>query len=184
MLGDGFSFPSEDYRTMTPAIDDTIRRKARFPHELLMMNLAAFHLLLAPAAIALGIGFWGLLLTPLFSGMVLLYIYLRGKRAERSGPWLVMAHWKLAWRRSLLLIISYGVSAVIIGGGMLIASGVADHGMRNIIDTIATRIGVMPTVIMVLACFVLSNSGLDFANKGEVPEGIKRRFPAPADSAA
>ncbi len=169
---------------MTPAIDDAVRRKARFPHELLMFNLAAFHLLLAPALLLLHIGLWGLLLVPLFSGAVILFIYLRGKHAERSSPWLVMAHWKLAWRRSWLLIIAYAVSAVIIGGGMLLAAGASNHNMGDIMLTIATRIGVMPTVIMVLVCFVLSNSGLDFANKGEVPEGIKRRFPAPADSVA
>ncbi len=164
---------------MQISIDDAQRRKARTPHELLMINLAAFHLMLAPAAIALGIGTWGLLLTPLFSGMVILFIYLRGKRAEHSDPWFVMAHWKLAWRRCRLLLIGYAVSAVFIGGGILLASGSKEKTMRDIIVTIATRIGVMPTVIIVLVSFVLANMALEQANKGEVPDAVAERYPAP-----
>jgi len=164
---------------MQISIDDATRRKARTPHELLMINLAAFHLMLAPAAIAMGIGTWGLLLTPIFSGMVILYIYLRGRRAEHSDPWFVMAHWKLAWRRCRLLLIGYAVSAVFIGGGILLSMGSKEKTMRDIIVTIATRIGVMPTVIIVLVSFVLANMALEQANKGEVPDSLAQRYPAP-----
>ena len=164
-----------------------IGRKARTPHELLMMNLAAFHLLLAPAAIALGvrypqIGAWWLLLTPIFSGFVIAYIYLRGRRAEHSDPWFVMAHWKLAWRRCRLLLIGYAISAVMIGGGALLAVNSAT-AMREIVLTIAIRVGVMPTVVLVLVSFVMANMALEQANKGDIPDGIVSRYPAPQESA-
>lgn len=162
---------------MHHAVDPALRRKARFPHELLMINLAAFHLLLAPAAIALDIGAWGLALTPLFSGLVIAYVWYRGRRAEASEEYLVYVHWKLAWRRCLMLMAGYAASLVIIGGGSLLAMSAADANMRSIVFTIATRIGVMPTAIVVLVGFVLSNSALDLANKGEVPESIRRRYP-------
>lgn len=163
-----------------------IGRKARTPHELLMVNLAAFHLLLAPAAIALGvkfpqIGAWWLMLTPIFSGIVIAYIYLRGRRAEHSDPWFVMAHWKLAWRRCRLLLIGYAVSAVMIGGGALIAV-TSTTAMREIVLTIAIRLGVMPTVVIVLVLFVLANMALEQANKGEVPDGVVARYPAPQEA--
>jgi len=168
---------------MQVTIDDAVRRKARAPHELLMINLAAFHLMLAPAAIAMGIGVWGLLLTPFFSGLVILYIYLRGKRAERSDPWFVMVHWKLAWRRCRLLLIGYAVSAVFIGGGVMLAMGSKEKTMRDIIVTIATRIGVMPTVVIVLVSFVLANMALEQVNKGEVPDKLAASYPSPEDAA-
>lgn len=160
-----------------------ISRKARTPHELLMVNLAAFHLLLAPAAIALGVKFpqvgaWWLLLTPFFSGLVIAYIYIRGRRAEHSDLWFVMVHWKLAWNRCRLLLIGYAVSAVMIGGGALLALG-STAEMREIVLTIAIRVGVMPTVILVLVLFVLANSALEQANKGEIPDGVVRRYPMP-----
>lgn len=160
-----------------------IGRRARTPHELLMTNLALFHLLLAPVAIALGvkfpdIGAWWLLLTPFFSGVVIVYIYLRGRRAEVSDPWFVMAHWKLAWRRCRLLLIGYAVSAVMIGGGVLMGLSSA-AAMREIVLTIAIRVGVMPTVVIVLVLFVMANMGLEQANKGEVPDSIVQNYPAP-----
>jgi hypothetical protein len=164
---------------MPSSIDSALRRKARFPHELLMINLAGFHLLLAPAAIALDIGAWGLLLPPLLSGLVIAYIAIRGARAASSEPYLVFAHWKLAWRRCLMLLMGYAGSVVLIGGGALLALTTADPNMKSIVFTIATRIGVMPTVIVVLIGLVLSNSALDLANKGEVPDSIKRRYPEP-----
>lgn len=164
---------------MDDVIDDSVRRQARTPHELLMVNLALFHLLLAPGAIALDIGAWGLLLTPLFSSMVMAYIYWRGRKVEQSGPWLVVAHWKLAWQRCQLLLYAYAASALIIGGGGLLALGANSHSMRDIIFTIATRIGVMPTVVVVLVSFVLANSALEQANQGMVPEAIKKKYPMP-----
>lgn len=167
---------------MNDPIDEAVRRQARVPHEVLMVNLALSHLLLAPAAIALNIGAWGLLLTPLCSAVFLAYIYLRGLKAEKTGPWFVMAHWKLAWQRCRLLLFGYAASALVIGGGALLALGASSHSMRDIIFTIATRIGVMPTVIMVLVSFVLANSALELANQGEVPEVIKKKLALPTNT--
>jgi len=163
-------------------IDDALKRQARAPHELLMINLAAFHLLLAPASIALDIGAWGLLLPPLFSALVIAYIYMRGHRPAAATPWFVLMHWRLAWRRCRLLLMGYTASALIIGGGSLLALTAQKHSMREIIFTIATRVGVMPTIIMVLVLFVLANSGLELAGKGEVPDGLLKLYPSAAET--
>jgi membrane-associated HD superfamily phosphohydrolase len=160
---------------MLYAIDDALKRQARAPHELLMINLAAFHLLLAPASIALDIGAWGLALPPLFSSLVITYIYLRSHRA--ATPWFALMHWRLAWRRCRLQLMGYSASALIIGGGSLLALSAQKQSMREIIFTIATRVGVMPTIVMVLVLFVLANSGLEMAGKGEVPDGLLKRYP-------
>jgi hypothetical protein len=168
---------------MLYTIDDAVRRQARSPHELLMINLAAFHLALGPAVLFLGIGAWGLLLPPLLSSLVMAYIYLRGHRPSGAAPWFVLAHWRLAWRRCRLLLMGYAASAVIIGGGSLLALSAQKHSMKEIIFTIATRVGVMPTIVIVLVLFVLSNSGLELAGRGEVPDGMVKMFPPPADQA-
>lgn len=161
-------------------IADPLRARAKTAHELFILNLIAFHLFLAPAAIALGIGAWGLLLTPLFSLPVLGFIFLRARRAERRDPWFVMVHWKLAVQRAKLLLIAYAVTAAILLLALLLTQG-ADESMRQILFTVFTRVGVMPVVIMVFVTFVLSSSALYQAGKGEVPDGMVRRYPAPAD---
>ena len=45
------------------------------------------------------------------------------------------------------------------------------------------RVGVMPTVVLVLVSFVLANMALEQANKGEVPDGIVNRYPTPQEGA-
>lgn len=167
---------------MIYTLDEASRRQARTPHELLMVNLAAFHLLLAPASIALDIGAWGLALTPLLSGAVIAFTYLRGQASSGSIPWFVRMHWRLAWRRCRLLLMAYAASALIIGGGALLASTAQKPSMQEIIFTIATRVGVMPTVVMVLVLFVLANGGLEMAARGEIPDGLLKIYPAPAET--
>jgi len=159
-------------------IDDPLRAKAKNPHELFIFNLIGFHLFLAPASIGLGIGSWGLLLTPLFSLPILGYIYLRSRRAEKRGPWFVMVHWKVAVQRAKLLVISYAVTAVILLLVIFLTRN-ADSSMQQILFTVFTRVGVMPVVIMVFVTFVLESSALSQAGKGEVPDPVVRRYPAP-----
>lgn len=54
-------------------LDLAIRKQAKTPHELYMFNLAAFHLLMTPATIALGIGIVGVLLPFSLSLLMILY---------------------------------------------------------------------------------------------------------------
>ena len=158
---------------------ETERRQARWPHELFMINLAFFHLLLTPASIFLGIGRWGLLIPPFFSGLVILYSWLRSRRAGRTGPWFVASHWRLAMRRYRWLVIAYAASAAIIGLGALIGAASSDPRMGDILGTVFVRIGVMPTVIMVFVNFALENSGLAMAKGGEVPDRLAEQHPPP-----
>jgi hypothetical protein len=163
-------------------IEPTVRRKARSPHELFMFNLAVFHLMLAPISIFIMKDVTALFIPLLFSGAVFSYIFFRGKRAEKSDHWFVMAHWKFAFRRARLLMIGYAASAVIITGGWLLAQG-ADTNMQEIILTVSSRIGIMPTFVLVVVTFVLESGSIYQAGRGEVPDGLLKKYPAPADIA-
>ena len=106
------------------------------------------------------------------------FIYWRARRAETADAWFVMAHWKIALRHCRLLLIGYGIT----GGTLLIASLVAlgmQGNMKEIFFTALTRIGVMPTVILVFASFIVESSALFQATRGEVPDAIVNRYPAP-----
>ncbi len=83
-------------------------------------------------------------------------------------------------RRSRLLLIGYTITGVIIAAGYLLASG-ADKNMQDIILTIATRIGVVPTLLIVMVSFVLESGSIYQAGRGEAPEGMVTRMPAPED---
>lgn len=161
-------------------VSDTIKKRARWPHDLFVLNILFFHLLLTPATIVLGIGELGLLLPLGLSGMVIGYIFYR----SRSEPeWFVAAHWRLSFRRCKLLVAGYLGSAVIFFIGWLISQG-SQGDMQHIMLIVFTRIAIMPTLIMAMITVVLEASATGNVSRGEVPDVIVRDFPYPGDPGA
>lgn len=157
-------------------IGEAERNRAKSPHELFMVNLILFHLLLTPVAIAADIGLWALLLTPLLSGLVILFIWRRARQLTAEGIHeFVALHWTLALARCRLLLIAYGITATLLLLGALAILGTAQESMREIMLVVLTRVGIMPTVIMVFVTFVLESSALYQAVRGELPDGFVRR---------
>lgn len=163
-------------------VSDSERNRAKNPHELFILNLIAFHLLLTPLILAFGLGFYGLALIPAVSGLVIAFIAWRAYRAAPE-PWFVRAHWILAFQRCKLLLLAYVVSLSLIGAAALFSVG-ADERMREIMLTVFTRVGVMPVVIMVFVTFALESSALYQAARGEVPDRLVARRPPPDDLAS
>jgi hypothetical protein len=170
-------------RTMYFPVSEAERARAKNPPELFILNLIAFHLLLAPFAIFLQIGIGALLLPVVLSAAVMGFIYWRARRAEARDPWFVMAHWKMALRRCRLLLIGYAITGTVLFLAWLLSLGMQGH-MKEILFTALTRIGVMPTVILVFVAFVMESNALFQAARGEVPDGIAARYAVPAASAA
>lgn len=165
------------------AVDEAVRRRAKGAHELFMINLGLFHLLLGPAALFLGIGLKGLLLPLTFSASMMLYMLLRCQRSQDGTEhWFTALHWRLAVRRNRWLLLGYTLTGTILLGGWLLTLGVDRESTRHILVTVITRIAVMPTIILVLVCFVMENSALNMALGGELPDTLLKRFPAPADA--
>jgi hypothetical protein len=162
-------------------LDNTAKKKARAPHELFMFNLAVFHLMFAPISVFLMRDVTALLIPLTFSSVVIAYIFIQGKRTEANGPWFVMVHWKLAFRRAVTLLIGYALTALIIGGGALLAMSSDKASMQDIIITISSRIGIMPTFIMVVVNFVLESGSIYQAGRGEIHDSMVKRYPAPED---
>ncbi len=168
-------------------IDEKVRRSAKTPHELSMFNLMFFNLLMGAGMVVLALtgaqimqtlGYWGFALPLVASVLVIAFIHLRAARAVEHEAWFVGLHWQLAKRRSRLLLIGYGITAVIITGGFLLAAG-ADKNMQDIILTIATRIGAVPTLLTVMLSFVLESGSIYQAGRGEAPDGMVKRMPPP-----
>lgn len=171
-------------------IEEKTIRSAKSPHEISMFNLMFFHLLLGAGAIVLVLtnaeimktmGAWSFVLPLIASLSVIAFLHLRALRATDHDPWFVAVHWHLAMRRSRLLLIAYTVSGLIIAGGFLAASGVDKKSMQDIVVTIATRIGAVPTLLTVMVSFVLESGSIYQAGRGEVPDSMTRRFPPPAE---
>lgn len=156
-------------------VSDAIKKRARWSHDLFVLNILFFHLLLTPATIVLGIGELGLLVPLVLSGMVIGYIFYRG----RTDPeWFVAAHWRLSFSRCKLLMWGYLGSAVIFFIGWLISLN-AQGDMQHIMLVVFTRIAIMPTLIMAMVTVVLEASATGAVSSGEVPDSIVKDFPYP-----
>jgi hypothetical protein len=153
-------------------------KDAQSPHNLFITGLFMFDLLMTPAILALKIGFIGLFIPLVCSGSLIAYIYLRSRKTTSS--WFVDMHWKLAFTRGLWLFSAYAVSGVFILIAWLLSLTMKDAHMGHIIWTALTRIGLMPTLIMVLVTAVMEFSASAQAIKHEVPDKIANKYPAPA----
>lgn len=152
-------------------------KNAQSPHNLFITGLFMFDLLMTPAILALKIGFIGLLIPLVCSGSLIAYIYLRSKK---TTTWFVDMHWKLAFTRGLWLFSAYAVSGVFILIAWLLSLTMQDARMGHIIWTALTRIGLMPTLVMVLVTAVMEFSASAQAIKREVPDKLAAKFPPPA----
>ncbi|WP_316368844.1 hypothetical protein [Candidatus Thiodiazotropha sp. CDECU1] len=157
-------------------VDESVRKRAKTPHELSMINLVGCHLIAAPAAIVLDIGFMGFLIPLLLSLSVIGFIWFRAGAETASGDWFVAAHWRLSANRTRILIIGYLISALILGMAMLATSG---DSKGDIMMVAISRVAVVPALITVMICFVLESGSIYQAGRGEVPDGIVKRMPPP-----
>ncbi|MEW8558852.1 MAG: hypothetical protein AB2588_12760 [Candidatus Thiodiazotropha sp.] len=157
-------------------VDESIRKRAKTPHELSMVNLVACHLIAAPASIVLNIGFMGFLIPLLLSLSVIAFIWYRSEVETSTEAWFVAAHWRLSANRTRILLVGYAISAVILGMAMLATSG---SSKGEIMMVAITRVAVVPTLITVMICFVLESGSIYQAGRGDVPESIVKRMPPP-----
>ncbi len=152
-------------------------KKAQFPHNLFITGLFLFDLFMTPAVLALKIGMIGLLIPLMFSGAMIAFIYLRSKK---TTTWFVDAHWKLSFSRARLLMLGYAISGALIFLAWLVDISMRDPNMGRIVWTALTRVALMPTVILVLACAVMEFGAYAQAGKREVPDKLAAKFPPPA----
>lgn len=157
-------------------IDASIRKRAKTPHELSMLNLLGCHLIAAPASIVLDVGLLGFLIPLALSFTVIGYIWYRSASTANRDDWFVAAHWRLSANRTRILMVGYAVSAVILGMALLATSG---SSKGDIMMVAISRVAVVPTLLTVMVCFVLESGSIYQAGRGEVPDGVIRRMPPP-----
>lgn len=141
-------------------------KHAQVPHNLFIVAAMLFDLLMTPAAIAMKIGMYGLLVPLLLSGSAIAYIYFRARTTR--APF-VAAHWKLAFKRCQLLMIGYAVSGLLILLASLLGMASSDPNMKHIMLIALTRIAIVPSLIAVMVTLVMEAGSLGQAGRGEAP---------------
>lgn len=161
-------------------IDEAQIKPAKAAHELFMVNLGAL-LLIGPVAVFLGIGRLGIVLPILVSLLFILYTYLKTRRLESTGEWFVLVHWRQALRNYRLLGIGFTLTLVFLLISWGLELSLDPHSPSHFLAVALTRIGVMPTLIMIFVCFVIENSALNQVIRHEVPDKLVAAYPPPAE---
>ncbi len=165
---------------MVVDIDEAQIKPAKAAHELFMVNLGML-LLLGPMAIFLDIGRMGIVLPILVSLLFILYAWRRSLHLARSGPWFVHVHWRLALRNYRLLVIGFALTLIFLLISWGLEQAIDPQSPSHFLAVALTRIGVMPTIILIFACFVIENGALNQVLRHEVPERLVKAYPPPPE---
>ena len=156
------------------------KRKAKVPHEILLVNLIGNHILWFVAALGIAKSYWQpLALVPVFSILIMMYIFWRGSRSKQMDSWYVQAHWKICMARSRLFTYMLGLLLVVSLLGWI---GYNYLGMMDIaVKAIIGGVGLLPVMVTVLILIVMESDALHQANHGLVSDGYVKRSPPPEE---
>lgn len=191
-------------------VDDAIRKQAKSPHELAMVNLIVFNLMIGVALLAgsmaqpdsaLARFKWLAIGLPLTLSLgVIAFTWLRATRGQTRMHWFAAVHWRLAASRYRLLLITYPLCAAILS--IALFSGQDHVGIEARIRDLSpvmremerrklesqdmgsavwARIGVVPLLLAIMVSIMLESGSIYQASRGEVPDPLVARFPPPPD---
>lgn len=148
------------------------QRAASRPHERFLFNLAIFHFFV-PAILFGTKNLWLIFTIPLFASCVILAsIGFQAKKPAGKSA-LVSAHWQLAWRRSLYLLVVYGISLLIFGIGVLLTMNTASGSDQFIQRAIIGWFALVPLSLALVALLIMEGSALVQSRNGVMPADMK-----------
>ena len=100
-------------------VSDKEIKKAKWPHDLFLVNLIGNHILTFVATLGMASSWaWPMLAVPVISFAILGTILIKGRQSRSQESWYVMCHWQLTMQRSLFFIKMMLVLMLIAGFGV------------------------------------------------------------------
>ncbi len=152
-------------------------RRAKWPHEIFLINLIFNHIFLFCATVAV-FGAFPLLtaLVPVVSFGIIGYILVKARKVAASNEsWFVKAHWQIAARRNRIFMQLLAITCLASGGGFWL-SGILGWGRIQTIALIAGA-GLLPFMVALLVLIVLGNESVFMARDGKLPKRFVERNP-------
>ncbi len=151
---------------------DAEKKAASQPHERFLFNLAIFHFFV-PAILFGTENLWLIFTIPLFASTVILASIGRQAKQSNDKSSLVLAHWQLAWRRSIYLLIVYGISLLIFGIGVLLTMNTASGSDQFIQRAVIGWFALAPLSLALVALLIMEGSALVQSRNGVMPADMK-----------
>ena len=154
-------------------------KASKVPHEIFLTNLIVNHILYFVSALGIVKSIPQLVMvTPIASILALGYIMIRGRKMAEEAPWFVQCHWRIAMKRSkLLMAMLLGLIALLAGLYAIHIYGGAAFATIFPLAAVVT----MPVMVTILALIIMESEGLHYAHSGQLPDRLVEQFPPPAD---
>ncbi|MEW5943040.1 MAG: hypothetical protein AB1710_04190 [Pseudomonadota bacterium] len=152
-------------------------KRAKWPHEIFLINLIFNHIFLFVATLAVA-GSFPLLpaVVPIISFGIVGYIMSKSRQiAAGNDTWFVKAHWRIGAKRNRAFALLLIITSVISGGGL----GLSKMLGWAKIPTIALigGAGLLPFMVALLVLIVLGNEAVHMARTGKLPKRFIEQNP-------
>lgn len=162
------------------------KRLAKMPHHLFNINVIITHLFISMIVLEIGQS-WQLLLVPLISSAVILYLFKRQQRSVKEDSWFVASHWFMAWRRGRILLFSYAIALAMVGlyflfntlfPGGLSMNDFSTEGTQTALGEIITlRFAAVVIFVAVLITFMQTGIAVYDAGNGISNPNVEKFIP-------
>ncbi len=157
-------------------LPEDVHKKARHPHELLLINLITNHILLFVGLLGVVKDEpWLLLIVPVLSISILTYLVWRALISKKRDHWFVFCHWQLCARRSrffigMIALMGLGIVVILVSaGGNLNDLRPGHYAIGGIV--------MLPTLFSVLVLILMESDAVHKAGIGDVPEWLVKKYP-------
>lgn len=157
------------------------RFRAKWPHEIFLINLVFNHILVFASTFGVFTTFpLMVMIVPVTSFAITLYILLKAKQIAKSNEtWFVKSHWIIADKRNKHFLWLLTITCVVVGGGLLISKLMGWSKIATI--ALIAGAGLLPFMVSLLVLIVLGNDSMYQARHGKLPKRFVEQNPAPSD---
>ena len=152
-------------------------KKARVPHDILLINLIFNHILVFVACLTATVLLDYIAIVPVTSALLLIAIFIGAQRAKANvktckTSWYVSGHWQLCAKRSFIFL----SMLIIVASVFVILYWVSNGNLRPQHWALGGA-AALPVMVTVLALIIMESEALNQAKEGILPDWVKHKFP-------
>lgn len=157
------------------AKEETFR--AKWPHEIFLINLVFNHILVFASTFGVFSTFpLMVLIVPITSFIITGYILVKAKQiAKGNETWFVKSHWAIADKRNKHFMWLLVITCAIVGGGLLVSKLMGWSKIATI--ALIGGFGLLPFMVSLLVLIVLGNDSMYQARHGKLPKRFVEQNP-------
>lgn len=155
--------------------EETVR--AKWPHEIFLINLVFNHILVFASTFGVYSTFpYMVLIVPVTSFAITGYLLVQARQIAKSDEtWFVKSHWIIADRRNKHFMWLLTITCTIVGGGVLLSKMMGWSKITTL--ALLGGFGMLPFMVALLVLIVLGNDSMYQARHGKLPKRFIEKNP-------